>query len=65
MNPVRDILFNLRMHVEILACKMFVVVEFPKRFSFRVIGFYRKLKKMIIDLIAGVKCAKKTLPLLI
>ena len=43
---------------------MFVVVEFPECFSFRVIGFYRTLKKMIIDFLAGVKCVKKIFPLL-
>jgi len=64
VNPIRDILFNLRMHIGILTCKMSVVVEFPECFSFKVIISYRKLKKMIIDFLAGFKCVKKTFPLL-
>ena len=54
MNPIRNILGNLRMN-RIFTLNQFIIVKFSKGFIFCFVGIYRDFKKFIIDCLADFK----------
>jgi len=55
MNPVRNILFDLRMNLRIFACQMFVIVKLPHSLVSIFISLFGHVKKFVIDSFASLE----------